>query len=142
MTDKISPSKFLMEINKKSTMYGYLFAYFCQYFQWKKDSDPKQSAIYGMVVAVAFHLFFLFTAFNFLTHDQFRNRAWALGNKYAYLPFAVAFIFVVVIIFKRNAGKMIKRYEGRDLLNIQNAIIVLALLAGPFAAGAYFLNAI
>ncbi len=123
-------------------MYDFMYLFFYKFFEWKKDDDPKDSAIYGIMVAIFFHMFFLYNAFT--NYTNINPLALAFGtnkSKFFWIPLVVAIMFLIYRIFKKRSNQILtpKNLE-RQLLTPKNIIIVVLIVFGPLILGIQFLN--
>src|SRR5690606_35434181 len=117
-----------------------LFLY--KFFEWKNDSDPKDSAIYGTIVAIFFHMFFLYTAFSYFTNINPLAMAFGTDNsKFFWIPLVVAIMFLIHKVFKKRATKILTPHNlDRQLFTMQNVIMVILIVFGPLILGIPFLK--
>jgi hypothetical protein len=123
-------------------MYDFIYLYFYNFFLWKKDNDPKDSAIYGIIVAIFFHIFFLYTSFSYFTNIN--PLALLFGtdhSKFYWLPLVIGVIFLIHRIFKKRSVKILNEKNlSRQVLNLRNTLLVLILVFGPLIIGIAFLD--
>jgi len=123
-------------------MYDYIYLFFYKFFEWKKDGDARDSAIYGIMLTVFFHLFFLYTTFNYFTGMNPLAMAFGSGHsKFYWIPLVVLIMFSVYRIFERRSDQILtQKNVERKLLNIKHVLFVSFLVFGPFFIGAQLLN--
>lgn len=123
-------------------MYSFIYFYFYKYFQWKGESDPKDAAIYGVMTAVFFHLFFIVTIVNYFFQSNILELAFVKGqSKYIFLPLVILIMVVIHRVYKNKAEKIIEKYKEREnFFNWLNSLSVILIVVGPLCLGIYFLN--
>lgn len=123
-------------------MYDYIYLFFYKFFEWKNDNEPKDSAIYGIMITIFFHLFFLYTAFSYFTNLNPLAIAFGTDNsKFFWIPLVVVLMFLIHRIFKRRADKILTSENlNKELLTFKNIITVVLLVFGPLFLGIQFLN--
>jgi len=122
-------------------MYNFIYYFFYQFFVWKKDNDPKDSALYALMVAIFFHGFFLLILFNHLTDTNILASAFGKNHsKFFWIPFVAAIMFLIHRVFKRKSEAILAKYRNRELLTAKHVLLVLAILIGPLIIGIQLLN--
>lgn len=123
-------------------MYDYLFIFFYKFFEWRKEDDPKDAAIYGVMVPIFFHLFCLLTAIIYFTGRNHLQEAFGTNHsKYFWLPEAALVMFIINWIFKRRADRILVKYkDDPSVFTTKHIVWSLFITLAPFALGVYFLN--
>lgn len=123
-------------------MYDFIYIFFFRYFQWKKESDPKDSAIYGLMAAFFCHLFFILNCMNFIVKRNILELVFEKGqSKYIFLPIVILIMVVIHRFYRNRTEKIIKKYNDKgNILNWSNSLLVVLMIIGPLLLGIYFLN--
>jgi len=122
-------------------MYNFIYYFFFQFFSWKKDNDPKDSALYGVMLAFFCHGFFVVTTINFITESNFLASGFGKNShKFYAAPFIIAIMFFVHRIFKKKSERIIEKYKGKKMLTATNILFAVLLIIVPLILGIQFLN--
>lgn len=123
-------------------MYDYLFIFYYRFFEWKKEDDPKDAAIYAVMVAVFFHLFCLVTAIIYFTGRNHLQEAFGTNHsKYFWMPEVILAMYIIHWIFKRRADRILEKYkDDPSVFTPTHIVLSLLITFAPFALGVYFLN--
>lgn len=123
-------------------MYDFIYIFFFRYFQCRKEADPQDAAIYGVMVAIFFHLFLLLNVFTSLTEVNILTFFFGEGhNKYFWLPLVIVFMFLIYRFYKNRSEKIIEKYANKEnIFNWQNTLIIILITVGPLLLGIYLLN--
>src|SRR5688572_3285721 len=101
-------------------MYDFVYGYFFKYFEFRKDDDPRDAAIYGLMFVIFIHIFFLLVTFNYLTGTNFLGSAFGKNHsKYFWLILVVPIMLVIHRVYKTRSSDIITRYQEVKLLNIK-----------------------
>src|SRR6188768_1753708 len=122
-------------------MYNFIYFFFFQYFKWRKDDDPKDSAVYGVMASMLFHGFFLLTLFNHLTDTYFLASIFGTNhNKYFWLLFIVPILYLIHKVFKKKSDRILDQYGDKNVLTLGYILVVLTLALVPLIIGILILN--
>ena len=112
-------------------IYSFMYAFFYQLSERLRSNDSKFYSSAFVILTIFFHAFFLVVILEFLTHFSLNSIFGYPSNKYVFLPLVLFFMWILERIFKRNADRIIKRYEGRTLLTIPRGLLILCIVFIP-----------
>lgn len=123
-------------------MYNFIYIFFFRYFQLKKEIDPKDSAIYGLMAVFFCHLFFILNIVNYFLKRNILELVFEKEqSKYVFLPIVILIMIIIHKFYKNRIEKIIEKYKDKEnVLNWSNSLLVIMIIIGPLLLGIYFLN--
>jgi hypothetical protein len=108
----------------------------------KKEIDPKDSAIYGLMAVFFCHLFFILNIVNYFLKRNILELVFEKEqSKYVFLPIVILIMIIIHKFYKNRIEKIIEKYKDKEnVLNWSNSLLVIMIIIGPLLLGIYFLN--
>jgi hypothetical protein len=116
-------------------MYSYIYYYYCKLFNLlsrKKDKKPDVALI--VFVYQLIHVLFLYACikyfFNVSLLGNLLNHEYGT-NKLIFIPILFFYTYILSWYFRKRWEKIKLAYEGKMVLDLRNAIIIISLFFLP-----------